>query len=281
MATECMQDSLDFGTIEGRAVVGAFDGGVISSDSGALLLGATERAIKLVSRFGACFSDARDADSIEHSLGTLVGQRVFGIALGYEDLNDHDELRHDPVMAVLAGKLKARRKNCAPVAGKSTLCRLEHAPEEGVIFAPSRYHKISHNAEAIEQLFVTLFLETHARPPKRIVIDLDATGHLAHDIGVRNAVQKLLYAFALIAMTLMVLSGLVLWKPVQFHELGLIMGQYEGARYVHFFGMVGIVLFLAAHIALTLLVPKVLLPMITGNAPPDTPATPEATGGRS
>ena len=94
-------------------------------------------------------------------------------------------------------------------------------------------------------------------------------GRLAHDIGVRNAVQKLLYAFAIVAMLLMVLSGLVLWKPVQFHELGLLMGQYEGARYVHFFGMVGIVLFLVVHIALTLLVPKVLLPMITGRAPLD------------
>jgi thiosulfate reductase cytochrome b subunit len=92
-------------------------------------------------------------------------------------------------------------------------------------------------------------------------------GRLAHDIGVRNAVQKLLYAFALCAMLAMVLSGLVLWKPVQFHQLSLIMGEYEGARYVHFFGMVGIVLFLVVHIALTLLVPKVLLPMITGRAP--------------
>jgi thiosulfate reductase cytochrome b subunit len=105
-------------------------------------------------------------------------------------------------------------------------------------------------------------------------------GHLAHDIGVRNAVQKLLYAFALCAMLAMVLSGLVLWKPVQFHQLSLIMGQYEGARYVHFFGMVGIVLFLVVHIALTLLVPKVLLPMITGRAP-TTAATHEKTGATS
>jgi thiosulfate reductase cytochrome b subunit len=100
-------------------------------------------------------------------------------------------------------------------------------------------------------------------------------GHLAHDLGVRNAVQKLLYAFAVLAMALMVLSGLVLWKPVQFHWLGLIMGQYEGARYVHFLGMVGIVVFLVVHVALTLLVPKVLLPMITGYAP----RTPAASGG--
>jgi thiosulfate reductase cytochrome b subunit len=92
-------------------------------------------------------------------------------------------------------------------------------------------------------------------------------GRLGHDVGVRNAIQKLLYAFALVAMLVMVLSGLVLWKPVQFHTLGLLMGQYEGARYLHFFGMAGIVLFLIVHIALTLLVPRVLLPMITGRPP--------------
>jgi thiosulfate reductase cytochrome b subunit len=92
-------------------------------------------------------------------------------------------------------------------------------------------------------------------------------GRLPHELGLRNAVQKLLYLFALVAMAVMILSGLVLWKPVQFHELGLVMGEYEGARYVHFFGMVGIVLFLIVHILLTLLVPKVLPPMITGRAP--------------
>ena len=180
MATECRQDSLDFGTVEGRSVVGAFDGGVISSDAGALLLGAADRAIRLIKRFAACFTDRREAECIEHTTTTLVGQRVVGIALGYEDLNDHDELRHDPVMAVLAGKLKARRKDCAPVAGKSTLSRLEHAPEEGAAFAPPRYHKISHDGRAIEDLFVTLFLEAHRRPPKRIILDLDATDSPLH-----------------------------------------------------------------------------------------------------
>jgi hypothetical protein len=138
MATECRQDSFDFGTVEGRAVVGAFDGGVISSDGGALLLGATDEAIGLVDRFAACFRDGRAAERIEHSIETLVRQRVVGIVLGYEDLLDHDELRHDPVMAVLAGKLKAQRKDCAPVAGKSTLSRLEHAPAEGEAFALAR-----------------------------------------------------------------------------------------------------------------------------------------------
>ena len=104
-------------------------------------------------------------------------------------------------------------------------------------------------------------------------------GRLSHDIGVRNAVQKLLYAFALVAMTVMVLSGLVLWKPVQFQTLSLLMGQYEGARYLHFFGMAGIVGFVIVHVALTLLVPKVLPPMITGRAPRT--AEPTASSGEA
>src|SRR5947209_12412517 len=125
MPTECSAELFDFGTVEGRAVEAAFDAGLVTSDAGALLLGATDRAIRMTARFAACFHDERRRDLIEHEVATLVGQRVFGIALGYEDLNDHDELRHDPMMAVLAGKLEARREECAPVAGKSTLNRLE------------------------------------------------------------------------------------------------------------------------------------------------------------
>src|SRR5262245_9043175 len=124
MLTECSPERFDFGTVEGRCVQAAFDAGLVTSDAGALLLGATDRAIDLVGRFAACFHDARRPELIEHAVTTLVGQRIFAIALGYEDLNDHDELRHDPMMAVLAGKLEARREECAPVAGKSTLNRL-------------------------------------------------------------------------------------------------------------------------------------------------------------
>ena len=156
-------------------MVASFDGGSITSDAGALLLGATDRAIGLVDRFASCFSDARSPVLIEHAVRTLVGQRVFGLALGYEDLNDHDELRHDPMMAVLAGKLAARRRDCAPVAGKSTLNRLELSRP-----APSRYHKISHDEAAIEGLFVDLFLEAHSRAPKQIILDLDATDDPLH-----------------------------------------------------------------------------------------------------
>jgi Transposase DDE domain group 1 len=126
MPTECNPELFDFGSVEGRRLVAGFDGGRVTSDAGALLLGATDQAIGLIERFAACFSDGRSATDVEHSVATLVGQRVFGIALGYEDLIDHDQLRHDPVLATLAGKLAARRSRCAPLAGKSTLNRLEH-----------------------------------------------------------------------------------------------------------------------------------------------------------
>ncbi len=175
MPTECSAESFDFGVVEGRAVEAAFDGGMVTSDAGALLLGATDRAIGVVGRFAACFHDERRRELIEHEVMTLVGQRVFGIALGYEDLNDHDELRHDPLMAVLAGKLTPKREDCAPVAGKSTLNRLELSQLE-----PTRYHKISHNPVAINRLLVDVFLESHARPPRQIVLDLDATDDPLH-----------------------------------------------------------------------------------------------------
>ena len=176
MRTECNPDPLLFAPVEGRAVVASFDGGAITSDAGALLLGATDRAIDLLGRFASCFSDARDPERVEHEIATLIGQRVFGIALGYEDLIDHDQIRHDPVLAVLAGKLAARRSDCAPLAGKSTLNRLEHAPSG----QPSRYHRIGHDGAAIERLLVDLFLDAHARAPKQLILDLDATDDPIH-----------------------------------------------------------------------------------------------------
>jgi len=175
MLTECTADLFGFARVDGRDVVASFDGGAITSDAGALLLGAADRAIGLVGRFALCFRDVRSAVLVEHEVGTLVGQRVFGIALGYEDLIDHDELRHDPMMAVLAGKLSARRQACAPVAGKSTLNRLELGRPE-----PTRYHKISHDGAAIERLFVDLFLEAHDKAPRQIILDLDATDDPLH-----------------------------------------------------------------------------------------------------
>jgi hypothetical protein len=175
MPTECNPALFEFAPVEGRQVVAAFDGGAITSDAGALLLGKTDRAIRLTERFTACFSDTRAVELVEHQVATLVTQRVVGIALGYEDLNDHDELRHDPVLAVLAGKLEAKRSGCAPLAGKSTLNRLELGRSE-----PTRYHKISHDPATIEQLFVDVFLDAHRRAPEQITLDLDATDDPLH-----------------------------------------------------------------------------------------------------
>ena len=175
MQTQCSAASFGFQAVEGRSVVASFDGGTLSSDAGVLLLGETDRAVSLIDRFAACFTDHRDPRLIEHEVRTLVGQRVMGIALGYEDLNDHDLLRHDPAMAVVAGKLAAKRSDCAPVAGKSTLNRLELGGPE-----PSRRHRITHDGAAIEALLVTLFMEAHRAPPDRIVLDLDATDDPLH-----------------------------------------------------------------------------------------------------
>lgn len=176
MPTDCSSDLFGFASVETRRVVAGFDGGAVTSDAGALLLGATDRAIGLIDRFAQCFQDVRRPELIEHEVRTLVGQRIFGLALGYEDLNDHDELRHDPMMAILAGKLAAHRADCAPLAGKSTLNRLELSRPQA-----TRYHKISHDPAAIEAGFVDLFVEAHGcKAPRQIILDLDATDDPLH-----------------------------------------------------------------------------------------------------
>jgi hypothetical protein len=177
MPTECSAERFEFEAVAGRAVVASFDGGTITSNAGALLLRQLDRGLGLMRRFAGCFVDRRDPRLVEHRVETLVGQRVFGLALGYEDLNDHDELRHDPTFAVLAGKLApAVRAGCAPVAGKSTLNRLEHTPRrEG-----AKYHRIDYDEERIEALLTELFVEAHERVPREIVLDLDATDIALH-----------------------------------------------------------------------------------------------------
>ena len=151
MPTQCTGEQSVSERVGARSLAVDFDGGRISSDAGALLLRHVDQSLKLTDRIAACFQDGRNPDLIEHSVRTLVLQRVVGIALGYEDLNDHDQLRRDPVLATLAGKLVARRKGCEALAGKSTLNRLEHPAGGG---KPGRYHKISHDPKAFEALFV-------------------------------------------------------------------------------------------------------------------------------
>jgi hypothetical protein len=157
-------------------VVAGFDGGRVSSDAGALLLKKADEAVGLLRRLGTCFRDDRLQEAVEFSVSTLVAQRVMGIALGYEDLNDHEQLRHDPLLGAVIGKLESGRTRCAPLAGKSTLNRLELFEAQGC----SRYHKIRPRAEQIEGLFVDVFLESYRTAPGRIVLDLDATDDPLH-----------------------------------------------------------------------------------------------------
>jgi len=176
MRTECSAGQLEFEALGSRKVTASFDGGAITSNAGALLLRQTDSMIGLSRQAAACFTDGRDQDQVEHSLETLVAQRVHAIALGYEDLNDHDELRHDPVLGLLSGKLEARRSDCAVLAGKSTLNRLEHAPKA----AGDRYHKFSADEGAMQELFVKLFLQASKAAPRRLILDLDATDDPVH-----------------------------------------------------------------------------------------------------
>lgn len=172
MQTECTPRLFEFEAVGRRSVIAGFDGGNITSNAGALLLRQVDRGLGLVDRFADCFIDRRDPRYVEHQVATLVGQRIFGLALGYEDLNDHDELRKDPTFAVLAGKLNPElRTNCEALAGKSTLNRLEHTPRRHA----SKYHKIDCDGARVDALFVDLFLDSYERAPREIVLDLDNT----------------------------------------------------------------------------------------------------------
>jgi len=168
--TECSQEVFQFASHFSRRVEAGFTAGQVSSDGGSLLLREVERRIGLIDRLAACFTDRRRPDRIEHRLGEMLAQRIFGLALGYEDLNDHEQLRHDPLMAVLSGK----REIEAPLAGKSTLNRLE------LTGGAKRYHKIDYAPEKVDALLCDLFLESHAAPPEQVVLDLDATGIPLH-----------------------------------------------------------------------------------------------------
>ena len=176
MPTDCRSSQLEFEGFARRRVIADFEGGPMTSDAGTLLLRHTDRAIGLLDRVAACFTDHRMPELVEHQVRSMVGQRIAGVALGYEDINDHDDLRHDPVLALLSDRLEPRRKDCAVLAGKSTLNRMEHAPSGKA----DRYHKISHDPEKLETLFVDLFLEANKKPPKRIILDLDATDDPLH-----------------------------------------------------------------------------------------------------
>ncbi len=172
--TECNQTFFPFEGHFSRQVVAEFAGDWLTTDGGSLLLRQADRKIGLLRRVAGCFSDYRQPERIAHRLEEMLAQRIYGLALGYEDLNDHEQLRQDPLLGVLAGK----RDLGEPLAGKSTLNRLELTPAGSP--AAERYNKISYSAEALDALLVDLFLEAHPRAPREIVLDLDATDTPLH-----------------------------------------------------------------------------------------------------
>jgi Transposase DDE domain group 1 len=165
--TECNQSAFEFAAHFSRQVVARFDGGTITTDGGGLLLRETDRRLNLLPRLAECFLDGRSPLLVEHTVEQLVSQRVYGLALGYEDLNDHEQLRQDPLLRVLAGKCDVED---SPLAGKSTLNRLELS--DGT---PNRYKKITFWKDGIDELLVKVFVESHAATPEEIVLDVDAT----------------------------------------------------------------------------------------------------------
>jgi len=164
--TECNQSSFGFAAWGKREIVARFDGGTISSDGGALLLRQTDQRLNLLARLAECFLDGRNQEQVEHSILEMLSQRIYGLALGYEDLNDHEQLRTDPVFGVLAG----RQEGSEALAGKSTLNRMELGAG-----TPDRYKKITFWKEAIDELLVQIFVESQATIPEPIILDVDTT----------------------------------------------------------------------------------------------------------
>jgi hypothetical protein len=185
MTPQCNADVFHFQTNSRFPIDAAFDGGYITTDGGALLLAEVERHTGALAQLTTCFTDYRDPDAIEHTLPHLLAQRVYALALGYEDLNDHDHLRLDPLLAALVGKddplgqrRVQQRDRGKGLAGKSTLNRLELTPPDAN--ASARYKKIVAQPEAIERLFLDLFVQSYAQPPAEIVLDVDATDDPLH-----------------------------------------------------------------------------------------------------
>jgi len=172
--TECNQNEFAFAPHFSRQVSARFSERQLSTEGGALLLRETDQTIDLLSRVSQCFSDHRHPLWIVHELRELLAQRIYGLALGYEDLNDHEELRRDPLLALVAGKRRLEE----PLAGKSTLNRLELTPAGSAL--EDRYHKITYSTEAVDALLVDIFLEAHARAPRQIVLDLEVTDTPLH-----------------------------------------------------------------------------------------------------
>jgi hypothetical protein len=164
--TECIQSGFGFEACGGREIVARFNGGTISSDGGALLLRQTDKRLNLLPRLAECFLDDRRQDLVEHSVLEMISQRIYGLALGYEDLNDHEQLRKDPVFGILTGREDLNE----PLAGKSTLNRMELG--SGV---KDRYKKITFWRDGMDELLVKVFIESYEQAPAEVILDVDTT----------------------------------------------------------------------------------------------------------
>jgi hypothetical protein len=177
-STDYIPKQLKFEQLKWLPVIVNFQGGQVRADAGLSLIAEIDRKLQITSQFAQCFQDYRKPNRIDHSIESLIKQRIYGVVMGYEDLNDHEELRHDQMFAIALGKRIAVENEPATLAGKSTLNPLEHCPEDVEQGADSGYHKIGHSPSEIESLFVKIFLESYAKEPREIILDLDVTDDL-------------------------------------------------------------------------------------------------------
>ncbi len=175
-----ISDQLNFVKVKWKEIIANFSGGRITSDAGIVLMGELDKKLKITDRFAECFQDHRNLSYVDYSVHQLVAQRIYALVLGYEDVNDHDKLRHDPALAIALEKLDFIESNQGSLAGKSTINRLEYCPETILDQERSRYHRIEHDSKKIEKLLVDIFLQSHKKPPRQIILDMDVTDDQVH-----------------------------------------------------------------------------------------------------
>jgi len=177
---DCIPEQFIFEQVKSCPVIVNFKGEPVTSDAGLTLIAELDRKREITSRLAACFKDYREPNKILHPVNSLILQRIYGLIMGYEDINHHETLRHDAIFALAVGKVVNEEQQPITLADKSTLNRLEHCPENISSRADSRYHRIEHDASAIETLLVEVFLESYGNPPQQIILDLDVTDNLVH-----------------------------------------------------------------------------------------------------
>ena len=178
--TECSAETYSFGQLDHRQVIADFSGGTITSDGGLILVAQIDQQYHISERVAACFTDQRDPSRVQHELSDLIAQRLYGLVQGYEDLNDHEQLRHDPMFGIAVGKLESEHPRCAPLAGKSTLNRLEQAMHVEGDLSEQRYVKVGVRPSEMERLLVEVFIEHHTKEPKQIILDMDVSDDPVH-----------------------------------------------------------------------------------------------------